>query len=545
MTIAGVTRMTGGDPQHLQDAVLTYLGKIRGHIAKAIGEHRGDNVPILRHEAILNDLEAAAIRFRQNRRLDDAARTDRDLVEELKDFAKRSDTEMTIRLALLPATVVDALCGVFPGHRLQVVPYRVSDQGSSSGGYLLPDDDALLTETLKNLWRSPADGPGRGQVMLRRTERIAECIPVSATSGMLCHLIGKIVDAIEASASCKLQIHANLTCLSEPFLRAGSKGSPILHQAAVNLYREAAADQTLGAVMRETLPLIIQDMDTWIEGVDGVAREVCIRAITRLLDEVSTADRRRVLQAIQGLDTQAFRACCQRLTGAISLQYGGEGEQRGKERDTRRWSEAHAGWHLIVEVLETAWPPELGSLDNRSKPAVIELIQATMDFADPSLPVGSGIKDRVPKDAITTSEREDVHNRANAAVNAEHVSDIASMRLAVFELNSIMAALDRELLWKTERISNPDPAEKERAQHLRRTVEALQTWRRELTRRLRQGDYLKGAAGRKRKRATGPKIEIPVVPPTVRRLPAVERREAICALALNWSQRAPGPVGTA
>lgn len=540
-----MTRMAGGDPRHLRDAVVNYLGKIRGHIAKAIGEHGGDHVPTLRHEAILHDLEVAAIRFRQNRRLDDAARTDRDLVEELKDFAKRSDAEMTKRLTQLPAAVVDALCGVFPGHRLEVVQSGTSDSEGNPRGHLLPDDDDLLAETLKNLWRSPAKGSGRGLAILRRTEQIAECIPVSVTSRMLCDLIGKIVDVIEASALGKFQIPASLISLSEPFLRAGSKGSPILHQAAVNLYREAVADQTLGAVMRETLPLIIQDLDTWIEGVDGVAREVCIRAITRVLDEVSTADRRRVLQAIQALDPQAFRAFCQRLTGAISQQYGGEGDQRGKERNSRRWSEAHAGWHLIVDVLETAWPPEFGSLDNRSKPAVIELIQATIDFADPSLPVGSGIKDRVPKDAITTSEREDVHNRANAAVNAEHVSDIASMRLAVFELNATMATLDRELVWTIERIPNPDPAMKERAQHLRRTVEALQTWRRELTRRLRQGDYQKGAAGRKRKRATGPKIEIPVVPPTVRRLPAAERTESICALALNWSQRSPRPVGTA
>lgn len=542
---SGMTTIAGGDPRQLREAVTTYLGKVRGHIAKAAGEHDEDSVQALRSEVIHQGLQVAAIRFRQNRRLDDAARTDRDLVEELKNFAKRSDAEMTKRLTQLPAAVVDALCGVFPGHRLQVVQSGTSDGEGNPRGHLLPDDDDLLAETLKNLWRSPAKGSGRGLAILRRTEQIAECIPLSMTSAMLCDLTGKVVDVIETSAAGQFQIQANLISLSEPFLRAGSKGSPILHQAAVNLYREAVADQTLGAVMRETLPLIIQDLDTWIDGVDGVAREVCIRAITRLLDQASTADRRRMLQAIQALDPQAFRAFCQRLTGGISQQYGGEGEQRGKERDTRRWSEAHAGWRLITDVLDAVWPPVLGSLDKHTKPAVIEIIEATMLYADPDIPAESRIKDRIPKDAIKTSEREGVHNRANAAVNAEHVSDIASMRLAVFELDSIMAALDRELLWEIELIPNPDPAMKERAQHLRRTVEALQTWRRELTRRLRQGDYQKGAAGRKRKRATGPKIETPVVPPTVRRLPAAERTEAICALALSWSQRSPRPVGTA
>ena len=508
-----------GDPRRLKEEIDKYLTAIRSHVTQLVRERGGPQVAMSQlgftRENLFIRLHSAAQRFLENRRADDAAATDRDLLEELRIFVGHSDEEIVPCLRTLRPAAFDALCGTFPGHRYVIGAYG-DDTGTEV--YLQPDHDALRAETLKNLWRRETDGPGRGFATLRRAEPVAACIPLDAEIETLLTLIDRVVAALGAASGTEDKRETLLKVLAASLIVQGNFGIPERYEPMLEMLRDIVGMDGVASLIREVSPLILEDLE---ERGAGRGRQAILTIIMLLLDrveEIERSDRRLVLMCLASVYPAAFRAFIQRTAEGLSRQYGGEAERRGRERSTRRWIEAHAGWYLIVDVLDVVWPVDFGSLGKTTMRAVFNIIYETFIFSDNVIP-------------------ENINNAANYSINKDHITAISSMRLAISELNEILSVLDRRLLYEIEPMPNPPTSIREEASQLRKTIESLQMWRRELRRRLRQGDYLKGTAGRARKQASGARVEIPGIPLKVRCLPEDERRAAICALALEWSAR--------
>ena len=546
--------LPGGDQSTLEKAVKKYLKAVARHVAATPPPKDRD---IIATECMSGDVKVItailmtiALDFLSNRKQDDLSWTDHNLVSELEHLEHCSSDEIGKRMRHLPKQVVDALCGLFPGHRYELETYNPADDGeldrrgsenievqAENGGeisrprYLQHDDHALRAATVKNLSRNETEG----LLKLRQVEPVFS-IPDNVTTEELSSLVTRIITTVFATENDRKSKNIMLFRFIEPFIFYDNHENKKFYDTVLNSLICASTDPDWRQLVREFITCSLHDLDDQTESTSGCARRVTIISITRLLDQASLPVRRAILSILASTYPAEFRGSVTRLIDMISCQYGGGVRQRGKARETRRWSMPHAAWKLIVDALDAIWPPYLGPFDRYSKPAVMDILEATLSYADPSLPKDSQIRDHIPKDEIVTSEREGVHNLPNASINPEHVSQIASIRLAIFDLNGIMQKLDRELLYEIEPRQESDEATRQEAQELRRTLEALQTWRRELEERLRQGDYQKGAIGRDRARASGPRIDVPTISARVRRLPSAARQEAICTLALVWWQ---------
>lgn len=525
--------MPSGDPSELDEAIRAYLKAIGPYVVRGRpnDDLRSSMLRLgLTHDRLSDGLRTAAVRFLTNRRSDRAAATDRDLLEELRLLVGRSDSEIAASVRKLPAIAVAAICNEFPGHRFIVGAY--GDEGGSST-FLQPDHERLQAETLKNLWRRPADGSGRGLATIRSTKRISACIPEDVAAGELVLTIERLVENI-----CSAQIDAGhraglLRSIAARLCIEGASGVPEISVAAFELVDEADGITGLADLLREITPAVLSDLE---DARSGSARAL-VGAITDfLLEEIGKGHRRFILASLASVFPAAFRAYVERLNEALGSQYGGRADQRGRERSTRRWIEAHAGWRLNIDVLDVVWPIEAGALDKYTKQPVLDIIQETLLFADSSIPSESAIEGRSAESEAVGSIRNGVFNEANHAVNAEHVSTIVTMRLSIADLNALMEQLDFRLIREIEPMPAPPAAILREAADLRFIIERLQTWRRELERRLRQGDYLKGKAGRDKVHMSGARVEIPGIPASVRHLPLEQKHKEICAIALEWAQ---------
>jgi len=99
---------------------------------------------------------------------------------------------------------------------------------------------------------------------------------------------------------------------------------------------------------------------------------------------------------------------------------------------------------------------------------------------------------------------------ANVFVNREHVAMLASLRSAIHKLDIVLGVLDRRALFELEPVYRTNPDARTELEELRRTIAALQLWRRELIHKRQRGEYERAAQSEPR--ATGARIVLPRMP---------------------------------
>jgi hypothetical protein len=106
-------------------------------------------------------------------------------------------------------------------------------------------------------------------------------------------------------------------------------------------------------------------------------------------------------------------------------------------------------------------------------------------------------------------------------------------------LQDAILMLDREILDAEQLKLDRDRSDHERQQarkdeqEKRHQLEPVMAWRRELERMLRQADYEKGRQGSRKRRPTGPKVQLPEFKLSWFDLPPDERRAAITSAAVS------------
>ena len=477
-------------------------------------------------------LGEVAGRFLKNRRLD-ISPTDATILRDLKEACERPASKLGVHMLTLSDAVTDALFGEFPGNT-----YILETWDDDPKQIYLPDHDALFGEATKSLWRRDAAPEARGMIDLIRAPHIAACIPRDMSAGRLTATLNGLVDLIislTANEALRERLYGFASVLIEG---AGHDDASFTRECAAALGR-AVEDGTLVAHLKAAIP----DMATRYGARSCVpeelsARSFCVATFKALVAESDRVGRRSIVKAIAELFPEEFRSYLVATAGRIRAQYQAEVGGGGRPRSAHRWMFAHASWILIHEVMDVVWPPEKGSLAKESSPTIFEIAEIVLEYADPSInegtnpdiskPAGQGATGHVP-----------TQRRANFGISADSLSTIASLRSNIFMLDEVLFEMNRCLTRMEKATLRHGSLASEKEIDLRRRVEALQSWRREAQRRLRQGDWEKGKKAADKKRITGPRVSIPEFSLRLKNLPMAHRIVAASDLALGMGL---GPV---
>ncbi|MGE0768542.1 MAG: hypothetical protein AB7L90_18985 [Hyphomicrobiaceae bacterium] len=482
--------MTAGDSASLPD---DYLQELRDEIApwlRVLGLFPGD---------VVDELAAAMVDFLHYRKLDAGSHTAGTVKRVLLELA--SGSRVDAKLKIMDEFVLDAFFGEIPGAGIEL---------SIDGGQnrrLLSEGEAHLAAAFKTLTRlGDDDTPSTGVVYRRRAETIADLIPSVVSPNDLAGFVAGLAtivlngDGTPARKARRMGlVAANLVAVGS--LRNTSVSSALgSHFAGLDLPGQAA-------FIGEIAPPCLEDADA-----QGLSHALVHLTFAEFLDHIAPSERRAVLKLFARFFPDALTGFAKVLAERVELQYRLENDARSARRDSRRWHEAHAGWKLIDAVLEIVWPDPGKQMGPRQRDAVVGIVRAVIAFFDggdqPKAVVRGSRKRRQTTDEGV--EDADVANVANVSVNGEHVTVLAALRSAIHKLDTVLHVFDRRALFELEPSAKTDPDARQELEELRRTINALQLWRRELVERRRQGDYERMKLSEPR--ATGARITLPRMP---------------------------------
>lgn len=470
------------------------------------------------HKITISALEEAARKFLLNRHLDNNSPTVGKVRSTLEGLTLRSRSKLTANIAKLPDFVVDILFGETPGAAVALAVHYNSEALSKTDKngvtQLLHSDGPAVTETIKALWRhgdgteSPTD-----QVQVRRLNIVAGWVPETAAVGELVRLLAGIITIIEGSTSSDPARERQLLCMAHRLLVAGSFGSRILYSLLISGLAAAEGLNGKAAFVRATIPLVLADFQDRVGEFGGnPARDLTCLILEEYVMQAALMDRKQLLMLLPECFPETIVVEVRQACDRLDKQYRIVNPQERRKK-MRRWTHPHATWPLISDVLDVIWPAKRGPLPEAMKDRVKELLDEVLLYADAGLPSESDIESKIPSEEIYGSGRSDrngVFVTGNNMINREHVEQVSLWRAHIWKLDSALLRLDREILLDLDPRSETVPSAKAEARIKRGHVDVLQTWRRELQQRLRQGDYAKGISDKPR--ATGKRINVPPIP---------------------------------
>lgn len=466
----------------------------------------------------LSALDEAAWKFLLNRHLDNNSPTVGKVRTTLQGLTLRSHSKLAANIARLPDFVVDMLFGETPGATVALAVHHDGEAPSKSGGNgateLLHSDGPVVSETIKTLWRH-GDGTTSptGQVQVRRLNIVAGWIPETAAADDLAQLLAGIITIIEGSRSSEPLRERQLLRMAHRLLVAGSLGSHILYSTLISSLAGAEGLDGRAAFVSEIIPLVLADFQDRVGEFGGnPARDLTCLVLEEYVGQTSLTERRQLLTLLSECFLETFAHEVRQACDRLDKQYRIANPQERRKK-MRRWTHPHATWQLISDVLDVIWPAERGPLPVSMKDEAKKLLDEVLLYADADLPAESEIESKIPDEAIHGSGRSDrngVFVTGNHMINREHVEQVGLWRAHIWKLDSALFRLDREILLDLDPRSKTEPSAKAEARMKRCHIDVLQTWRRELQQRLRQGDYAKGISDRPR--ATGKRINVPPMP---------------------------------
>jgi hypothetical protein len=447
------------------------------------------------------ELFMAAISFVDNRRRDEEARTVGSLEREFADLAALPTSRLGQRLTILSDFELAAFFGAMPGAAVEL-----SIDGGGDHRRLLPETGDLATAAFKTLTRLGDDGVrASGLVYRRRTETIADRIPADAPVDKLARFIAGLVDIVVAGGDGDDRKQRRIRSIMNMLLTIGSLGSATVHKAITERFSFIPDLHGKAALVEEIAPLCLEDAKT-----AGIPAHALATAVFHgFLKHSPASERRAVLTLFARVFPEAFARFASFLAARFEIQYRLQDAARGARRDAGRWNGAHAGWKLIDEVLETVWPDAGKKLNFRQRDAVFAIVEAIMEFVDGGRrDQTKAAKRRRLVDGVL--ETDNVANVANVSVNREHITMLAALRSAIHKLDVVLGVLNRGALFELEPISCTNPDARTEPEELRRTIAALQLWRRKLDEKRDLGQYERATSAEPN--ATGTRIALPRMP---------------------------------
>lgn len=466
----------------------------------------------------LSALDEAARKFLLNRHLDSNSLTVGKVRTTLDGLTLRSRSKLAANIADLPQFVVDMLFGEAPGATVALAVHHnveaPSENDKNGDAQLLHSDGPAVTESIKTLLRH-GDGTASptGQVQVRRLNIAAGWVPETATVDELARLLTGIMTAVEGSPSSEPVRERQLLCMAHRLMVAGSFGSRVLYSSLISGLAGAEGLNGRAALVGDTIPLVLADFHDRVGEFGGnPPRDLTCLMVDEYVRQAALDDRKQLLMLLSECFPETFAHEVRQACDRLDKQYRIVNPQE-RRRKMRRWTHPHATWQLISDVLDAIWPAERGPLPISMKDGANKLLDEVLLYADADLPAESDIESKIPDEEIHGpghSDRNGVFVAGNYMINREHVEQVGLWRAHIWKLDSALLRLDREILLDLDPRSETAPSAKAEARIKRGHVDALQTWRRELQQRLRQGDYVKSVSDKPR--ATGKRVNVPPMP---------------------------------
>lgn len=461
---------------------------------------------------VIADLFVATQNFRRNRELDERSSTAGHLKRRLLDLAALSGHRVERHLAALEDFERAPFFGLMPGSAVEL-----SIDGSADNARLLPNDGSLLGSAFKTLTRlGDNELAPTGLVYRRRTYGIADQLPFDASVNDLSSFLTGLARIVAESATSAEQRDRRIRSIAERLLVAGSLGCAIIYSALSDRFSGGAIDEQI-VLLEEITPLCLQE----VQSPGGEARTLGTLIFHEFVEQAPASDQKQILILFAKSFPNALLEFARVLAEQIDTQYRVAASPRSSRRDARRWHEAHAGWKLIDEVLDAVWPSSRREPRKDERNAIFDIVQQIMAFADegvPRRPHRGGEKEPVRERKNPgrkrligeVRERDGVPNAGNFMVNQDHVETLIGLRAGIGKLDVVLGMLDRKALFELEPKSRTEPAAARELDDLRRSIAALQLWRRELAHKRERGEYERVKLTEPR--AVGTRVTLPRMP---------------------------------
>lgn len=476
-----------GNLADFHDALARELGTLKLH-------------PSYHYEA----LGEVARRFLKNREFD-ITPTDASILRELKKTIGCPASKLGRHMLQLSDEATDVLFGEFPGHTdiletWEDEPTRIH----------LPDHGGLLGDVMKSLWRRNLAPEARGVLKKRRAPHIAECLPRDMSARRLTATLVALVDLIVALTPDEVTCRDRLFGFGLVLVEGAGQVDASFTKGGVAALGEAVDDGILATHLKAIMPHIATKYGALSDlPEERSARSFCVATFAALAAEVGRKDRRVIVKVLAELFPEEFHAQLIELEERVRAQYQAENSGRGNQRSAHRWMFAHASWILVCDVMDAIWPPENGSLIDDNKQCILRICEAVLNYADPSIKRGTHPRMARSDGKQRAAGDDSPPRRANFRISEDHLARIIWLRSGIFMLDDMLFQMDRSLAdMERAKVRDGSRASQEEID-LRRRIEALQSWRREAQRRLRQGDWEKGRKAAAKKRITGPRVAIP------------------------------------
>jgi hypothetical protein len=477
-----------------------YLQELRVEIApwlSVLGLFSGD---------VVDELAVAMVDFLHDRKLDAGSHTAGHVKRVLLELA--SGSRMDAKLTVMDEFELGVFFGELPGASVEL-----SIDDGERHRRVLSEDNVLFSTAFKTLTRLGDDGvPSAGLVYRRRAETIADRIPPDASPGELADFIAGLSTIVLEGSETRARKSRRIGLIVDRLVAVGSLGNASvssaleMHFAGLDLTGQAA-------LAGEIAHLCLDDADA----AGGLPHALARFVFDEFLDNVAPSERRSLLRLFARCFPDALAGFAGVLAEQIDCQYRLEDDARSARRDARRWHEAHAGWKLIDGVLEIVWPDPGKGMGPRQRDAVAEIVRSILAFfgdGDPLEPAEARAAKRGSRNRRQMTdiglESAVVANIANVSVNGEHVAVLAALRSAIHKLDVVLRVLDRRALFELEPNASTDCEVRTELDKLRRTIGALQLWRRELTHKRQRGEYERDALSEPR--VIGARIPLPRMP---------------------------------
>ncbi|WP_296083090.1 hypothetical protein [uncultured Agrobacterium sp.] len=402
------------------------------------------------------------------------------------------DSRWPRRFDGLESWTLDAIAGAYPVASMTLTELSVDAAGSDivqvfgDGRFVVAGDEDIQRQELKRA----IDESASGFVARRRLPGFFEILCVCSANEALGLMMTAIVRAIRSQGLAKeeeLRLIERLGCKTFAL-------SAYVDRDAVNRFVQAFGQSNrktdlFQQFLATQVGKIVEDAERLVETRRDVARFFA-ESIEDFFCTIGPILRKAVLLQLAEVNETGFRAAVKHLKELLEHQFDKVGNPNGLGRRLTRDYSPHAGWLLIIEVMDRVWPAHKGALNKRELEPVTNLVMATFNY-------GEALFDTVGRRAINPNIAGTLHSsgignrggNASRDYNPAHLKEIASLRHAIFQLDETLSRLNSRLFEARNVAKRGGTADREQVDVLEGIVLALRTWRRSLHWRLYRGQY--------------------------------------------------------
>jgi hypothetical protein len=363
-------------------------------------------------------LERAAEKYGVNVLRETQSASDSGLLKETAETIDMSDGRIGRRVGIWSEHLVAAFCGEAPGHDATMSSYTYGGNLSLQIDRHLQLESPLFAENVETIQRYQGDGATLIKVSFKSA--LDDCFPVSLDEDRAGQIYKVMIDEIGVGNTAAGDAAPVLAAAETLLINIGTIGHAGFSRA-IPIERRAVPNAERRTVIMGLLDQFLQACRYESKANGEALREFTIQFVATCLAAAPISSRRQCIAGLAALAPTDFRNGLIVWRARIKDQYGGEGDQHGKSRNTWLWQSGHAKWILISDILDIVWPPTNGPLgedSRRFEPAVVEdIINLTHAYAVQM--VRPSLEDRVTE-------------RVAKPVNGDHIKLMARWRAQIF-----------------------------------------------------------------------------------------------------------------